>query len=280
MAEGTENANGTADPAAGGGSTGDPWYKGVAPEVIGHLEARGWNTKTPSEVAVEAVKAHFEAQKFIGAPPDQVVRMPKDAADEAGWTALRARLGVPADATGYKFDDIKRADGSALAADQAAFLAQTALAAHLPPDAALEVAKAFTKFQDDAASRQVADRTAAITTAKEALKSNWGPNHEANLFVAKQAAAALGVTQDQVDALESQIGYDKVMEMFRSIGTKIGEDKFVQNLNPNAAGVMTREQALSKKQELMNDSVWTKAYLDGDSVKVREMTALNTIIVG
>jgi len=271
-----QQAGGTGQGAGGG----DPWYKGATPEVVGHLQARGWETKTPTEVALEAVRAHFEAQKFIGAPPDQIVRMPKDASDEAGWSALRSRLGVPADAAGYKFDDVKRADGSALDESQRAFLAQTALSAHLAPDAAVEVAKAFTKFQDDAASRTAADNTAKLAEAKATLQKNWGVNHEANLFIARQAAAALGVTPEQVNALENVAGYDKVMEMFRSIGTKIGEDKFVQNLNPNQAGVMTREQAMAKKQELMNDSTWTKAYLNGDSVKVREMTALNTIIVG
>ena len=80
-------------------------------------------------------------------------------------------------------------------------------------------------------------------------------------------------------SLEGVIGYDKIMEMFRSIGEKIGEDKFIKSGAPgNQGGPMTREQAVAKKADLMSDPVWKAAYLNGDQQKLREMLALNTII--
>jgi hypothetical protein len=96
-----------------------------------------------------------------------------------------------------------------------------------------------------------------------------------------RAAGALGVTPEEDAALEKVVGYAATMEMFRNIGTKIGEDKFVLNLHQRRRlGAMTREQAVDRKAALMNDQVWVKAYLAGDAEKAAEMTALNTMIVG
>jgi hypothetical protein len=101
------------------------------------------------------------------------------------------------------------------------------------------------------------------------------------MFVAKRAATALGVTPEAVAALEGVVGYKAVMELFRNVGSKIGEDKFVQSITPGGApGVMTKEQAVERKAALMADQVWTKAYLAGDAAKAAEMLALNTMIVG
>jgi hypothetical protein len=85
----------------------------------------------------------------------------------------------------------------------------------------------------------------------------------------------------RVAALEKVVGYAATMEMFRNIGTKIGEDKFVlRRISRTCGNAMTREQAVDRKASLMNDKVWVKAYLAGDAEKAAEMTALNTMIVG
>ena len=45
--------------------------------------------------------------------------------------------------------------------------------------------------------------------------------------------------------LKKLVGYAQVMEMFRTIGTKIGEDRFIMSPNggTGADGIMTRDQA-------------------------------------
>ena len=106
-----------------------------------------------------------------------------------------------------------------------------------------------------------------------------GPEPRGQQFVAKQAAAKLGVTPEQVAALEQTVGYAKVMEMFRDIGTKIGEAKFVSSTGPTG-GIMTREQAVAKRAELMGDTNWAKRYLDGGAPEAREMNALLVLIAG
>ena len=49
---------------------------------MGFLQQRGWDTKPANEVVFQAIKSYREAAAHIGVPPDQILRMPKDAADE------------------------------------------------------------------------------------------------------------------------------------------------------------------------------------------------------
>jgi len=261
-----------------------PWYQGVTgvdEATVGHWTAKGWANKSAAEVAVEATKAWKEAERFVGAPADSLVRLPKELSDEKGWDAVWKRLGKPAEAKGYDFSGVKFADGSALEEGFQNTMREVAYKLNLPKDAATAVAAEFAKYLDGAETSENAERTAKLAEQKAALKKNWGPNEAANMFVAQRSAAALGVTPADIAALESVIGYDRVMEMFRTIGTKIGEDKFIQGTNKGAGNApMTRDEAVARKADLMSDTVWRDAFLKGDKAKAREMEALNIIIVG
>ncbi len=260
-----------------------PWYQGVPgvdDAIVGHWQNRGWDKKAAAEVAVEATKAWREAEKFVGAPAAQLLRVPKDASDEAGWNTVWNRLGKPADAKGYEFGDIKFSDGTPLEENFTTTMREAAFRLHLPKDAAAEMTRTFAKYLDSAETSEKVERDAKLIEQKAALKKNWGPNEAANMFVAQRAAAALGIAPETVSSLEGVIGYDKIMEMFRAIGARIGEDKFVTSTQQGGGGAMTLEQAVARKAELMADKAWVKSYLDKDAAKVREMTALNTIIVG
>jgi hypothetical protein len=261
-----------------------PWYQGVAgvdETTIGHWKNKGWDGKSAAEVALEATKAWKAAEGFVGVPADQILRMPKDAADEPGWTAVYNKLGRPVDAKGYDLTAVKRADGSALDADTDAFIRERAFKLNLPKDKAAELAQEIVRREDNARIAADVEKQATIATQKSELDKNWGANKAANMFVAQRAAQALGITPETVAALESQLGYDKIMNMFLSIGQKIGEDKFVSNTqNGGAPGVMTRDQAMARVVDLKKDTVWVKSYLAGDAAKARELEALHRIAIG
>lgn len=268
-----------ADTAGTGGTPEPAWY-GNDPDVVGYLQNRGLHDKPPPEVALAAIKAHQEAQKFIGIPASQLLRLPTEASDEAGWKSVWGRLGAPDSADGYDLSGVKSASGDPISPALADAIRAAAVSAHLPKDAAPALAAAVQKTLDAQAEEAATVGAAALETARAALKTNWGANYEGNMFVAKQAAAALGVTAEVVNALESQVGYDKVMEMFRTIGSKIGEDKFVSNANPNLPGVKTREQAIVERKELMADPGFAKRYLEGGAQERRQMDALSVLIAG
>lgn len=258
---------GAADPGTGGGAA---WYASASPEIQGYIQNCGWAADPPEVAALKAVQSAHQAQKFIGMPPEQVVRLPKDATDAEGWKALWQRLGAPADPAGYEFP----------AGTDADFWRSTAAELNLPKDAAARLAQKTAEHATQTAAAAKADTDAKVAEAKAALAKDWGPNFNAHMNVAKAAAAALGVTPEQINALEGAVGYDKVMNLFRTIGSKIGEDKFVTGSNPGSGGVMTQSQAMDQRRSLMTDGAWVKRYLAGGTAEKREMTQLNSIISG
>ncbi len=255
-----------------------PWYQGADAEIIGHMQTKGWDKKAANEVALEAIKSFREAEKFIGAPANELLRVPKEVSDEAGWNKVWSRLGKPADPKEYDFSTIKFADGTPLAEDFTNFMRQQAFKLNMPKEAATAITNEFAKYMESAEMSEKTESAAKIAEERSALARNWGANLEANKFIAQRAAAALGVDPATVAALENVVGYAKVMDMFLNIGQKIGEDKFITGNRGEQNGVLTREQAQSRKGELMNDKEWVKSYLAGDTAKKREMTALNTLL--
>jgi hypothetical protein len=251
------------------------WFDGADPALIGHLQSHGWDVKTPTEAALEAVKAHQNAAKLIGHPPDKVARIPEPN-DEAGWKSFYERLGAPTDAKAYDFSKVTFADPA-----QGDFVRAQAAALHLNQNAALVLAQNVVKNAATAAASSLAEKTAAIELERTALMKDWGANEAANLFTVRRTAEALGISKEQVDALEKMegVGYTKVMQMFLNIGQKMGEDTFVRNTAPGGSGVMSGEQAAARKAELLSDSAWTARYQSGDKVALREMLAVQTVLL-
>ncbi len=272
-------------PASGGAAPGAPapWYQGVAgvdSEIIGHITNTGWDKKSAAEAAVEAVKSWKAAEKHIGVPADRLLRLPENAADEQGWNAVWSKLGQPTEAKGYDFSTVKYADGTAPDEQFLERMRNAAFKMHVPKEAAAELTREVVKYLEHEDTNETAEKQAALAQQKANLKKNWGQNEAANMFVAQRAAQALGIDPATVAQLEGVIGYDKIMEMFRSIGSRIGEDKFITGAQGGNAGPMTREQAVAQVSELKADKVWVTAYLNGDSEKRRQMNALTSIITG
>jgi len=190
------------------------------------------------------------------------------------------KLGVPKDPKEYDFSTVKFADGSELDDKFVDFVRGQAAALHMNKNDALALAQSLTKFADADESSDLAETTAVLQEQKAELAKNWGANYEANMFVAKNTALKLGVTPEAVSALENAIGYNQVMEMFRTIGTKIGEDAFIRGNSPTGGGIMTRTEAVAKKAELMSDQAWRARYLGGGKAELREMMGLSAIISG
>ena len=208
--------------STGSTSGATPWYEGADADTVGYLQNRGWTAKPVNEVAMEAIKAHRSAEKLIGAPADRIIRLPNDANDEVGWAGVWQKLGAPADAKGYDFSTVKFSDGSALDEKLVQSVQEAAAGAKVPLPMAQRLVQAVARYQESAKQADAAEKTTKLAESQTALRKNWGGNFEINKVIAQQAAKALGATPEQVAALESVVGYDKVMEMFRSIGSKIG----------------------------------------------------------
>lgn len=280
-AAGAGDGGAAAAAAAAAAGAPAPWHTGIDGDLIGHAQNKGWKIDDPKVAFSAAAQAHREAQSKLGVPPEQLLRLPKDQTDEAGWKAVYGRLGVPEDAKDYDLTSVKLANGTDVPAGLADALRAAMHAAHTPKDRAADVVKAVVKHLDASTAAADADKTAKLAEDKAALAKNWGKNEQANKFIASQAAQKLGVAPETVASLEGVVGYRAIMEMFHKIGMSMGEDKFVAaDQNNPGSGIMSRDQAQARKSELMSDRTWADRYTKGDIQARREMRALNVIISG
>ena len=256
-----------------------PWYEGkVAPEHVGLWQNKGYDVTDPVKVATELSKAYAAANSHFGAPPEEMVRFPKNPMDPA-YDAIRQRLGVPAAPADYDFTTVKFTDGTTLdpAAEQA--FRQAAFAAGVPKDRVGAFAGAIVKHLESVDAADATAAAATLATERAALAANWGQNAVLNLEVAKQGAAALGFGPEEIAALESVGGYAKVMEAFRRVGAAGLEDKTpLTGINGGQGKIVTTEQAMARKKELLTDKDWGKRFLSGDERATAEMRAIDTII--
>lgn len=265
-----------------------PWYQGVEgvdDAMVGHFQNRGWDKLTPQAAAVQAAKAHREAEKMIGMRPDHdFVPIPK-APDKGDWNAVWQRLGRPSEAKEYDLNGVTFKDGTQLEDSFVNTMRETLFKANVPKQYAPDVVKGVVSYLDAADATEAAEAAAKVTEERAALAKSWGTTPEAlqaspHMQVAKNAAAKLGIDVEAVNKLENTVGYAKVMEMFRNLGERIGEAKFVtgNGVGVDNNGMMTYEQAVARKAELKADNGFVTKFLAGDQQARKEMAALDTII--
>lgn len=279
---GTGGGTGGAGGGTGGGTGNAPWYQGVAgvdETMVSHWANKGWDKLSAPELAVKASSAWKEAEKLIGVPADQVVRLPSDA-NAPEWGGVYNRLGRPDTADGYDFKDLKFSDGTEIGEDFIKAISPLAHKVGVSKAGMRELTDGIIKFLDSSESAEAAESAATLEAQKAALDKNWGTNKAANLLVAQAAIRALGWDPAMVSALESVVGYDKIMEGLRTLGTRLGEHNFIGGGPNNPTGVMTRDQAVAKRTDLMKDKEWVTRYMNGGSAETREMQALTKIIIG
>jgi hypothetical protein len=254
------------------------WHDGVAPEVKGFWQLKGLPLDDPKAFGAKLTELYQQAEKFIGAPPDQIVRLPKADAKPEEFRAYHERLGAPKEAKDYDLSAVKEpAVADALRA--------TMYEKGVPKDAAAGIAATIAKALESVAATQGVLDKGKLDEQRLNLEKNWGGKDSAtyqfNHLNAMEGARRIGITPDAVKALEGQIGYDVVMEVMRKIGAHTREDTFVERGVSGQGDVTTMEGAVARKAELMADKEgWVKRYLAGGVAEKREMDRLNTMITG
>lgn len=269
-----------AAPAAGA-----PWYGDKIDEVTrGFWQNKGIDPSDPISVATKLTEFYRKAESHIGAPPEEMLRIPKPNAPEADIRAYWGRIGVPAEAKDYDLSTVKFSDGKDLG-PLADVLRTALLDGRVPKDRAVQVAQHIVKQRESEAASALAERTAVIKTEREALEKNWGTNKAYNEQIAKRAledlGKAAGLNADQTKAawdalsMTGGIGASYAMEMLRTIGARLnttpaGESPFVGG-QPGAGGgnVMSQAQAKARIDELKMDKGFYKRLVTDKEVAAR-----------
>lgn len=252
------------------------WFDGLAPEDMSYITNRGLEKGDARTAFVNAMTAHKQAEQLIGVPPNELLRLPKDLNDAAGWLKVHERLGVPKEAKDYDLSSVKMPDGKDIDASFADALKASLLSANVSKDKAAVIAKSLVDVAAKADTSASDAKLAALNTEREALKIDWGPNSIPNLTICKNTVKTLGLDETVISTLENSVGYAKTMQAILKIGRAMGEDKFVQG-GGNGDTPMDGTSAKEMLDTKMGDTAWVARFNAGDATALKEFDTLTRL---
>lgn len=236
------------------------WFEGLDAPLLEHVTAKGWN-KPAGEVISALAVAHHEAQKFIGSDPASLIRLPKDATDPSyqGLYDKVVSLAVPPDPNGYKFDDVRFKDGTAIREEDAAFFRDVAAKNKMTPAQARNLAAAWAERRDNEAAGSAGNALAAKQANDTALRVRWSSDYDQKAFSASKAIDALQAMGVKVslDGLDTA-GYIAAHDGLVALGAQLNEATIHRGggIVSNPTNGMTPEAARARFDELKQNREW------------------------
>lgn len=221
-------------------------------ETRAYLANKGWDRLTDEQAAQAIAKSYINLEKMRPAP----VEVPKTAAE-------------------YNFDGVTAEPAVIERARTLAFSLK------LPNDYAKALA---TQLAADATASVEASTTAAAATrtaAETALKGAWKDEHDNNLALSNKALLAAGFSAEDIAAMETVKGFDKVHEMGYGLAQKMGEAPLLKGGGmDNNQPKWTRDTALAERNRLMTDQEFGSKFMAGDAASVKMIEDLSRAILG
>lgn len=252
------------DQGTGGAPAFDWSQQGLDADTLGYVQTKQF--KAPADV----VTSYRNLEKLQGVPAEQLLRLPKDDTPEA-WKPIWARLGAGETPDAYK---LPVAEG-----DKGEFAKQAAAWFHelgVPVKTAARLAEKWNAHVAESSKQQTTEYQTKLDAEAQALKAKWGAAADQNTALAKKAAMTFGLDSATIDKLETVMGYGKVMELFHTIGSKLGEASFeVGDGKTNFSHAMTPEQAKSEIENLKKDAEFIKKWSAGDAASRARLEKLH-----
>jgi len=223
------------------------WTDGLSEESKGLVDVKGWDS------ADKAIGSYRELEKFVGAAPEQLLKLPTDP-DSEDWGNVYSRLGRPETAEDYK---IELPEG--VEADEG--FMKTAMEAFHKAGLSGQQAQSIV----DMWQKQGAEQTTAMNEAADLqsqteineLKREWGNGYDAMIEQGKRAVTQFGLDQSASEEMETAMGTKAFMKLWADIGPKLGEDK----LEGQGAVGSTPAGAKEKIAQLQMDESFMKIYM-------------------
>ena len=235
-----------------GGAAGFDW-KGALGEQFQAFEptikAKGW--KGPAD----ALKAYNEAQKFIGADPNSRLILPGKDAKPEEVAAFWGKLGRPEAPGNYKFPQIEgvTTDPALEGPWQAVFHA-----ANVPQSMMEKLYAGAAKLMGEQVAAQKAELEKATATMRAQTAAEFGEKFDAARVMAKRAAAAAGLTDEDTAAIY-KAGPGVERAMFRILA-RLGEGIKEDTAAGGDSGGMSAQDAQAEINKLYGDPEFMRAY--------------------
>lgn len=253
-----------ATPPAGGGQA--AWWEGkiTEPEVVDFMKAK--NYQTPEDAA----RAAWSANKMMKLEP-AIQAFVEGKATPEQEAAVFNRLGRPESGDKYELKP-----GEGIQVDPGL----DKLARGLFHDAGLNQKQADKMFQgwNKAVAEMNAATMAAESAANEAavseLEKSYGADLAKNKAAGLRVMQSLGLNEQQMDAIQKNIGAAPLIDLMVRIGLKSSEGNF-QGGNggggdPNNVSGMSKEQAAARIAQLQIDTDFQAKLKDTSNPEARK----------
>lgn len=236
-----------------------PWYAGLPDD----LKTQPGVTRHKS--LTDAIQAGIAAEKRLGVPADQILRVPTKPDDKEAYGAIYKALGAPDTADGYKLDLTGASDDDKGTVE--AFTAAMHEAGPFPPAFLQAATSWFIGETQKAAEAQAAEDTAASQAAEAALKTEWGAAFDEKKTAIGKLVVDLGGQElaDELD-LDTKIGNSPALARFLAKITDRMAEPGPTGDSQNAKvsdGKLTPGEAKNARFVLESDPVKGKALRDG-----------------
>jgi len=268
----TQDPNNNPQAGAGGNNGGgepqpNNFLDGLSEDLRGYAELKGFKD------SASVLTSYRNLEKMQGVPADKILKLP-DENDKEAVNAFLERLGRPKTAEEYKIA-IPDGQNDKLAKAMAPLFFDAGLSQK-------QVEKLVTGWNtmQEAEAKAIAAQQAEFIAAQEAaLKNEWGGRYNENLELAKRAMTALGITGEQISAIERSTDFKTTMNLFLNIAGKLSEDSF-KGGSAGGSGALTPAAAKAKLAQLQNDKEWVTKFNNKDSGAVEEFRRLQLIAAG
>jgi hypothetical protein len=252
------------------------WYEGAAPELAAFAAEQGW---VKADDALASARGHL---KLRGVKAEELMHL------KPGWDAtpetaaeVYARLGRPEKADQYEIPDIPVGEGDRnLSADFKAWAHE----AGLTPKQATALATKYQGALKDFATEQQGKLDTKLAADEIALKAEWGGAYEENVAAGKRAyqaiGQAIGMTAEDLGAMERSIGHGKVMKLMALIGRTTGEHQTVTGESAESQFGLTPASATAKANALTAELSKMKREDPRYKDMLAEITRLNFVATG
>ena len=241
-----------------------PWYGAMQDQdVRGWVEAKGWPDME------SFARSAYNLEKMKGVPAEDLLRLPSDRHPDKMADVFK-KLGMPESADKYQFDGMDEED---------AWVKELAHKSNLTQQ---QFEKVAAGLRDTAKAN--AERAAEAFAAKsQAELQEWRQTKGAAVkdweAAAREGVRSVGLTGEEVAAVERAVGTKRMMEMFAGFGRAGREGAFIGSDSQSSRMNNTPSGAAAQKAKLLADKDFASRWMSGEKTARDEITRLNSLIL-
>jgi hypothetical protein len=255
-------------------ANGATWLEGFDADTKSWVSGKGWDKLDASSVLPELVKGYRGAERTLGVPADQILRLPGKDAKPEDWRPVWQKLGAPDKPEGY---EIKAPEG-----DPGEFLKTATGWFHelgIPKPMAQGLAAKWNEFAQTQAEAAGAAWDSRFDKEMGELKTEWGQDFDKNRDLARRVEKATGLQVEQLQGVERALGPKAYQQFLARFGAALGEHRFVGGEGEKTFS-MSADAAKARIAELGKDEAFKKKLMGGDVDAKAEWTKLHEAAFG